>query len=119
MDAANREPMPEKNDGEYIVDLVKKDLERRAEVGEKKYGTKLQAFNGRDALIDAYQEALDLCVYLRQCIEESEKQRFNEAIQIYNTGMHEHVCGLTGYNPMLGDICPGCEKERNGKSTQS
>lgn len=20
-----------------------------------------------------------------------------------------HVCGLMGFNPMLGDICPGCE----------
>jgi hypothetical protein len=30
----------------------------------------LQAHNGRNALIDAYQEALDLVVYLRQAIEE-------------------------------------------------
>lgn len=21
----------------------------------------------------------------------------------------EHMCGLSGYNPMLGDICPACE----------
>lgn len=27
-------------------------------------------FNGRDALLDAYQEALDLVVYLRQVIYE-------------------------------------------------
>lgn len=30
----------------------------------------LQAHNGRDPLVDAYQEALDLVVYLRQAIEE-------------------------------------------------
>jgi hypothetical protein len=30
----------------------------------------LRAHNGRDALVDAYQEALDLCVYLRQVIQE-------------------------------------------------
>lgn len=30
----------------------------------------LQPFNGRDALVDAYQEAVDLAVYLRQRIEE-------------------------------------------------
>ena len=34
------------------------------------HGTPLQAHNGRDPLVDAYQEALDLAVYLRQAIEE-------------------------------------------------
>ncbi len=43
------------------------DIEARKEIGLKRYGTLLQAFNGRDALLDAYQEALDLCQYLRQC----------------------------------------------------
>ena len=32
--------------------------------------TSLQAFNGRDALRDAYEEALDLCQYLRQALYE-------------------------------------------------
>lgn len=36
----------------------------------RKYGTYLQAFNGRNSLRDAYDEALDLCMYLRQKIEE-------------------------------------------------
>jgi len=35
-----------------------------------KYHTYLLTHNGRDALIDAYQEALDLAMYLRQAIEE-------------------------------------------------
>ena len=38
--------------------------------GIVRYGTPLQAHNGRDALVDAYQEALDLAVYLRQAIYE-------------------------------------------------
>jgi hypothetical protein len=42
----------------------------RDHVGRARYGTPLQAHNGRDALVDAYQEALDLVVYLRQAIEE-------------------------------------------------
>jgi hypothetical protein len=62
------QPIP--NDSKAIWDLVKKDIEDRNEAGIKKYGTPLQAFNGRDSLIDAYQEALDLVVYLRQAIEE-------------------------------------------------
>jgi hypothetical protein len=39
-------------------------------LGVRKYGTPLQAHNGRDGLMDAYQEALDLAVYLRQLIAE-------------------------------------------------
>lgn len=42
----------------------------RDRLGVRKYGTRLRAHNGRRALVDAYQEALDLAVYLRQCIEE-------------------------------------------------
>ena len=57
---------PEPGTGPSINDLVVVDLETRREMGQRKYGTVLQANNGRDALIDAYQEALDLCQYLRQ-----------------------------------------------------
>lgn len=45
-------------------------MKERDQEGRRKYGTPLQAGNGRDALVDAYQEALDLCVYLRQAIAE-------------------------------------------------
>jgi hypothetical protein len=44
----------------------------RDKIGRERYSTPLQAHNGRDALVDAYQEALDLVVYLRQVIEERE-----------------------------------------------
>ena len=47
-----------------IAEMVKQDIEVRAEIGEKTYGERLRAFNGRDALWDAYEEALDLCMYL-------------------------------------------------------
>jgi len=52
-------------------DLVMEDMRQRDEMGREKYGTRLQPNNGRDPLVDAYQEALDLCVYLRQAIYES------------------------------------------------
>jgi hypothetical protein len=45
-------------------------LERHA-FGVAKYGTGLRAFNGRNALIDALQEALDLVVYLEQARTET------------------------------------------------
>lgn len=63
------EPQPTPADGVAIWDLVIKDMQERDRAGEAKYGTRLQADNGRDPLIDAYQEALDLAVYLRQEIE--------------------------------------------------
>lgn len=53
-----------------IAPLVQKDIEERAKVGCKKYGELLKSNNGRNALWDAYQEVLDLCMYLRQKIEE-------------------------------------------------
>ena len=68
-DASVQEPAPS-GAGVVVVDLVANDLRIRAEAGKKKYGTYLRTENGRSALIDAYQEALDLCMYLRQRIEE-------------------------------------------------
>lgn len=53
-----------------IGELVVNDIRERMEIGRERYGVYLQANNGRDALIDAYQEALDLAHYLRQMIEE-------------------------------------------------
>lgn len=70
MDAAAKQPTP-KGIGIPIVDLVVHDFEERAKMGEAKYGERLKAHNGRDALLDAYQEAIDLCMYLRQKIEEN------------------------------------------------
>lgn len=68
------EPDPVKNDFPAVWDLVLADIKERDSVGEKKYGTRLQPFNGRISLKDAYQEALDLVVYLRQAIYEQESK---------------------------------------------
>ena len=64
------QPSPTPNSQPAIWDLVITDMQARDRLGEKKYGTRLQPFNHRDALVDAYQEALDLVVYLRQAIFE-------------------------------------------------
>lgn len=65
-----RQPRPKRTSGAPIWDLVIKDMHDRNRFGRAKYETPLQSFNGRDALQDAYEEALDLCAYLRQAIEE-------------------------------------------------
>ena len=66
----SEQPEPTPNDKSAVWDLVIDDMTARDGEGRRKYGTPLQPFNGRDALVDAYQEALDLCVYLRQAIYE-------------------------------------------------
>lgn len=63
-------PPPKSNSSRPIWELVIEDMRKRDEIGRERYGTPLQAHNGRDALVDAYEEALDLAVYLRQAIEE-------------------------------------------------
>ncbi|HQT19114.1 hypothetical protein [Acidovorax sp.] len=50
--------------------LVIADMAQRDVMGSDKYGTRLQPGNGRDSLQDAYEEALDLAVYLRTAIYE-------------------------------------------------
>jgi hypothetical protein len=63
--AAAPQPPPVKTPETPVVHYVIKDLIDRADVGQRKYGMHLQAHNGRDQLLDAYQEALDLCCYLK------------------------------------------------------
>jgi hypothetical protein len=58
-----------------IHDLVIADLRDRLRVGVKTYGVPLRANNGRDALWDAYEEALDLACYLKQAMVERENVR--------------------------------------------
>lgn len=53
-----------------VQELVRADLVERERVGVERYGTSLFPHNGRDALRDAYEEALDLCCYLRQAMLE-------------------------------------------------
>lgn len=50
-------------------------LEPRVAEGYAKYGTPLKPYNGRDALMDAWEEAADLLFYLTQMLMEREDQR--------------------------------------------
>lgn len=49
-----------------VAPLVIKDIEKRIAKGTAEYGEPLTTNNGRDALLDAYEEALDMALYLRQ-----------------------------------------------------
>lgn len=72
--AATPEPDPTGN-GSFVLFEVLKDICARADVGQKKYGTMLRTENGRDALNDALQEAIDLVMYLKQEIMERYSQK--------------------------------------------
>jgi hypothetical protein len=73
------QPPPVINSGVAVQSLVRADLEVREQLGVQRYGTPLQAFNGRDALRDAYEEALDLACYLRQAIQERDSVKAQPA----------------------------------------
>lgn len=68
--ATAEQPPPVANDRPAVWDLVLADMAARDALGLARYGTRLQPGNGRDSLADAYAEALDLAVYLRQAIHE-------------------------------------------------
>jgi len=69
-DLVEEQGPPQPNGSMPIWSLVIEDMEARDNVGRLRYGTPLQAFNGRDPLVDLYQELLDACVYCRQAIFE-------------------------------------------------
>lgn len=75
---------PVQNSEKAVWDLVIGDMAARDQEGLRKYKTRLQPFNGRDALIDLYQELLDAVVYTRQVIEE--KKSILAILQFYAEG---------------------------------
>lgn len=76
-DLIPEQPPPRPTAGDVWRDVIA-DMEARRRHGIAKYDTPVQPGNGRDALRDAYEEALDLCVYLRQAI--TERGRISERI---------------------------------------
>jgi hypothetical protein len=75
--------MPVPNDAPDVQSMVIADIRRRREVGIERYGTALQPHNGRDALRDAYEEALDLACYLRQAMAERDGEPRPEHVRYW------------------------------------
>jgi hypothetical protein len=67
-----------------------------------KYGTPLQTNNGRDALMDAYQEACDMVMYLRQAIAERDEK------EIVDAG-YKPCCPVCGCTETIGHYFFGAE----------
>ena len=53
-----------------VTDLLLEDLKARRAKYAPIYGEALTTHNGRNVLVDAYQESMDLCLYLRQEVQE-------------------------------------------------
>lgn len=68
----NEQNPPQPSEGDMWLEVIK-EMQDRREMGIAKYGQPVQPFNGRKPLVDAFQEVLDLAVYLRQEIAEREK----------------------------------------------
>jgi hypothetical protein len=62
--------LPTRNNYPDVQSMVIDDIECRRQVGIERYGTALQPFNGRDALLDLYEELLDGAMYCRQLLYE-------------------------------------------------
>lgn len=71
MKASTNQPDP-KPGKLNVLDFVLQDIQSRSDMGKAKYGTRLLTHNGREALWDAYQEALDMVMYLRQALLEQD-----------------------------------------------
>lgn len=56
-----------------VAPLVIADIHDRIAQGQRTYGQPLLTGDGRDSLWDAYEEALDLAIYLRKAILEREQ----------------------------------------------
>lgn len=57
-----------------VVDLVQHDIEVRRQQGLEKYKVPLRPFDGNDFLVEAYQEAIDMVVYLRAALWERDRR---------------------------------------------
>lgn len=53
-----------------VVDRVLSDMRERDAVGRQRYGVPLTSGNGRDSLVDAYQECQDAIVYFAAFLDE-------------------------------------------------
>ena len=75
-----------------VWDSVIEDMKKRDQFGTKKYGMPLFINDGRDTLQDAYEEALDLAVYLKKAIlERADADKKSQRQDIHLGGVQEKV----------------------------
>ncbi len=107
------QPPPKPVAGPAIQDLVLEDVIERKRIGIERYGQPVLPHNGRDALVDLYQELLDAVMYTRQLIYERDHPQEQE---IWHGSLVERggaVCSADYPNMSTTTIrsrvtCPSC-----------
>jgi hypothetical protein len=79
------QPLPTPNAHPSMHDLLLESIEARKALGLERYGTLLQPFNGRSFLKDAYEELVDLLVYLRGKLYEEEQAQMRPVPGTHDT----------------------------------
>lgn len=98
--ATAKQPAPTGN-GHVVGQRVIADIAERIKVGKAKYGTELRTNNGRDALVDAYQEILDLAQYVKQELMERDSRKPAPAFNRENLLTQKEITTIEGVA-----ICP-------------
>lgn len=71
--------------GDIVITTLVRDIIARAEAGRIKYGRYLETNNGRDALLDLYQEQLDAAAYTCQLLMEKGVILPSDPDQVHHT----------------------------------
>lgn len=77
--------------GAAVLDAMCADVQERQQLGIRRYGRPLQAHNGRDVLLDLYEELLDGLAYGATAIEEfgskGEAQLLGRLVMVFDVLM--------------------------------
>lgn len=95
----------------HIRDEVAADLEARKQLGLARYHTLLQTGNGRDFLVDLYQELLDAAVYARGRLLELDESGVEYLVLF---PVYDHI--VTDLVDVRRVIRAGSREERIGRS---
>jgi len=110
--AATPEPMSTVGIDEVFPELIK-DLESRRQLGIEKYGHPLQTHNGRDPLIDAYQERLDDVVYTKQFLMERDSRDSQFSLKNYLSKQKDWFLRVFGPGPRDAGLTAHIKGELN------
>lgn len=106
-DPERDQPLPRPG-GIPVQEVMIRAIEERREYGRRKYGRVLETHNGRDALRDAWEEALDLFTYLTQV-------RLERGDELPGTTKANPGPGLKSLGQVLQELipahCPLCNHE--------
>lgn len=93
--SCTEQPTP-KGDGDRVYEYVVQDIFDRVKKGLSTYGTPLKTHNGRNALVDLYQELIDAVFYVKQVLLELEdtdvwyKNAYDYMLNCYYTVQEEN-----------------------------